>query len=156
MKGKLPDRYIYPAVFHFDEDGISIEFPDLPGCLTAGFTLEEAYRMAQDALAGYLTICEEDGDSIPLPTLLTAIDCSKNEKIILVETWMPPYRDNAWDRAIKKTVTLPRWLERAGMEHKVNFSRLLQHALVEHLGLDHFEVEKETSSKEGQNNRTVE
>jgi predicted RNase H-like HicB family nuclease len=46
----LKDRYIYPAILSFDADGISVEFPDLPGCYTCGSTQDEAYDMAKDAL----------------------------------------------------------------------------------------------------------
>jgi antitoxin HicB len=53
---QLPETYVYPAVFTFEDDGVSVEFPDLDGCFTCGSDLEEAARMAEDALAGYLSI----------------------------------------------------------------------------------------------------
>lgn len=133
--GKLPDRYIYPAVFRFDDDGISVYFPDLPGCLTCGQTIEEAYRMARDALAGYLAVSEEEGDEIPAPSLDAKFPLEDNERVVFVEAWMPPYRSNYADRAVKKTLTIPRWLNDAAEEAGINFSHVLQEALLERLGL---------------------
>lgn len=132
---KLPGRYIYPAVFHFDDDGVSVVFPDLDGCFTGGSDLEEAYRLARDVLAGYLSLCEEDGVDIPAPTIDREIEHENNERVMLVEVWMPPYRENYADRSVNKTVTLPRWLKNAAEERKINFSRVLQDALMEHLGI---------------------
>ncbi|MBC7765439.1 MAG: type II toxin-antitoxin system HicB family antitoxin, partial [Hyphomonadaceae bacterium] len=62
------DFYIYPAISHYAEDGISISFPNLAGCLSCAQTDEEALLMAKDVLKGYLVVCEEDGDEIPHPT----------------------------------------------------------------------------------------
>lgn len=134
--GNLPDRYIYPGVFRTDEDGISVYFPDLPGCLTCGDTMEEAFRMARDALSGYLATSEEEGDLIPTPSLDAKFPLEDNERVVFVEAWMPPYRENSLERSVKKTVTLPRWLEEAAAEQKVNFSRVLQEGLLKQLGLD--------------------
>lgn len=146
---RLPDRYIYPAVFHYNDDGISVYFPDLPGCLTFGENQEEAFLMARDVLAGYLAVTEEEGDPIPKPESaeMPALDASC-ERLLLIEAWMPPYRSDYAYRAVKKTVTLPRWLEEAAAERRVNFSRVLQEALMRELGIhvprDHEEASATT------------
>lgn len=60
--------YTYPAFFYFDEDGITIEFPDLPGCLPCAQTQEEAFRNAKEALSLHLYGMEQNHDEIPEPT----------------------------------------------------------------------------------------
>lgn len=133
----VKDRYVYPAVFDYAEDGISVEFPDLPGCITCGDTEEEALRMARDALALHLYSLEQDGDEIPAPTPAHQIKLEKGrtQAVVLIEVWMPPFRDEMEEKAVKKTVTLPKWLRDLGEEKNVNFSRLLQDALKSYLGV---------------------
>nr|WP_223156833.1 type II toxin-antitoxin system HicB family antitoxin [Thermosediminibacter oceani] len=62
------DVYVYPAIFTYAEDGISIEFPDLPGCLPCAKTTEEAIKNAKEAMALHLWGMEKDGDPIPEPS----------------------------------------------------------------------------------------
>jgi len=130
------DKYIYPAVFSFDDDGISVEFPDLPGCLTCGDNEDEAIRMAKDALGLHLYGMERDNDEIPIPSSIGEIHTESNQAVILVEVWMPIVRDEIENRAIKKTLTIPKWLNDIAEKNKVNFSHILQSALKEHLGLN--------------------
>ena len=128
-------RYIYPAVFNYAEDGISIEFPDLPGCLPCASTTEEALKNAREAMALHLYGMEQDNDPIPEPTLVTQLHVGENQAVVLVEAWMPPFRDEMEQRAIKKTLTIPKWLDDLAQEHNVNFSHVLQDALKEYLGV---------------------
>ena len=65
------DYYMYPAIFCYDKDGISISFPDLAGCISCASTDEEALYMAKDALGLYLVCAEEDGDVLPVASKLT-------------------------------------------------------------------------------------
>jgi predicted RNase H-like HicB family nuclease len=130
-----PDRYIYSAIFDYADDGISVEFPDLPGCLTCGDSDEEAIRMAKDALALHLYGMEQDKESIPTPTKAGQFHVESNQVVVLVEVWMPLFRDRMEDKAVKKTLTIPKWLNDLAEENQVNFSRILQNALVEHLGV---------------------
>lgn len=131
------DRYIYPAVFSYEDDGISIEFPDLPGCLTCGDTTEEALKNAKEAMELYMYGLEEDGEDIPSPTEIKNIKIGANETIVLIDVWMVPVRDYMENRAIKKTLTIPKWLNEMAEENGVNFSHILQNALKEYLGLNH-------------------
>ncbi|BCS80612.1 hypothetical protein CaldiYA01_05720 [Caldicellulosiruptor diazotrophicus] len=62
------DTYIFPAIFTFDDDGITIEFPDLPGCISCADTLDEAVKNAKEVLGLYLWSMEKDNESIPEPT----------------------------------------------------------------------------------------
>jgi predicted RNase H-like HicB family nuclease len=134
----LQDRYIYPAVFDYADDGISIRFPDLPGCFTCGDTEEEALRMARDALAGHIYhLYEQQGEKVPEPSPAYKVEMEQGhtQAVVLVEVWMPPFRDEMEEKAVKKTVTLPKWLRDLGEEKDVNFSRLLQDALKNYLGV---------------------
>ncbi|MCR4437311.1 MAG: type II toxin-antitoxin system HicB family antitoxin [Eubacteriales bacterium] len=129
------NKYIYPAIFSFDDDGISVEFPDLPGCLTCGDTEDEAIRMAKDALGLHLYGMERDGDPLPVPSSLNEIKTESNQAVILIDVWMPVVRDEIENRAIKKTLTIPKWLNDIAEHNNVNFSQVLQSALKEHLGI---------------------
>jgi predicted RNase H-like HicB family nuclease len=131
----LRDRYVYPAVFHYSDDGISIEFPDLPGCLSFGDDDNEAIHNAKEALELHLYGLEEDSVHIPSSSHIQNIKLSENETIILIDVWMKPVRDYMQNKAIKKTLTIPKWLNDVAVENKVNFSHLLQLAIKDYLGI---------------------
>ncbi|HHY74056.1 MAG TPA: type II toxin-antitoxin system HicB family antitoxin [Bacillus bacterium] len=129
------DRYIYPAIFDYAEDGISIEFPDLPGCLPCAVSTEEAFKNAKEAMALHLYGMELDNDSIPEPSDINKIIKNENQAVVLVEVWMPPYRSEIENKAVKKTLTIPKWLDDLAQDHNVNFSHILQDALKQYLGV---------------------
>ena len=131
----MQETYIYPAIFTYADDGISVEFPDLPGCLTCGDTVEEAFRMAQEALEGYLSILEEDGDPIPAPTPVQRLCPGPCQAVMLIRANMLIARQERESQAVKTTVTMPRWLKRLADQRRVNFSQVLQAALKDVLGL---------------------
>ena len=132
------DRYIFPAVFTVEYEGISVEFPNLPGCLTCGDTEEEALRMAKDALELHLYGLEEDGEKIPNPSKISQLGIDKNQFIALIDVWMPPIRDEMALKAVKKTLTIPKWLNDLAEEKRVNFSHVLQTALKNYLGVEDY------------------
>lgn len=129
----MKDLYIYPAIFDYDDDGISISFPDLPGCLSCADSEEEALQMAKDAMRGWLLVSEEAGDEIAPPTPLKKICTEENQRCVLVEVNLAPHREAFDNRAVKKTLTIPAWLNRAAEREKINFSQVLQSALKEQL-----------------------
>ncbi|APC46477.1 MULTISPECIES: type II toxin-antitoxin system HicB family antitoxin [Aeribacillus] len=128
------DRYIYPAIFSYADDGISVEFPDLPGCFTCGDTDEEAFKMAKEAMALHLYGLEQENENIPSPSKVSEIQTENNQVIVFVEVWMPPFRHEMENKAVKKTLTIPKWLDDLAKEHNVNYSQILQDALKKHLG----------------------
>jgi len=132
---KEKDTYVFPAIFTYEEDGISIEFPDLPGCLSCADTTDEAIRMAKEALALHLYGMEEDNDKIPKDTPINNINLLKNQIPLLIEVHMPLYRTAIENQSIKKTLTIPQWLNKIAEQNKINFSQVLQSALKEQLGL---------------------
>ena len=131
----MKDRYFYPAIFDVADEGISIEFPDLPGCLPCADTIEEAIKNAKEAMSLHLYGMEKDGDPIPEPTEITKLELEKNQFVVMVDAWMIPFRDEMKNRSIKKTLTIPKWLDDLASENNVNFSHILQDALKDYLGL---------------------
>lgn len=130
-----PDFYEYPAFFYYDEDGISIEFPDLPGCLSCANDSEEAFRSAREALGLHLFGMEEDGDVIPPPSRVQDLRPDEGGAIVMIQAYMPYIRESARPKFVKKTLTIPSWLNAAALENHVNFSQVLQSALIAQLGV---------------------
>lgn len=131
---KKPDKYLYPAIFTYEEGyEIAVTFPDLPGCATSGKDETEALTMAKEALGGHLWCMEEDNDEIPSPTLLRNIKVEDNEYVTLIEVYMPSIRLAKINRSVNRTITLPAWLNAAALEKEINFSQVLQEALKEKL-----------------------
>lgn len=124
------------AVFHYADDGVSIEFPDLPGCLPCAETTEEAYENAKEALGLHLWGMEQDHEEIPEPTPANRIKTEPGDAMALVDVFMPPIRERINQRFVKKTLSLPAWLAAMGEQDGVNFSKLLQGALMDYLGVD--------------------
>ena len=130
------DRYIFPAIFEPGEiKGYCITFPDLPGCITEGDTIEEALQMAKEALELHLFGMEEDGDKIPTATLPEKVKISDGSFVSLIEAWMPLVRDEIANKSAKKTLTIPKWLNDIAEKKDVNFSQLLQTSLKQLLGI---------------------
>ncbi len=130
------DRYIYVAIFTKENDAYNISFPDLPGCFTYGHTIEEAYNMAKEALELHLYGMEDDGDNIPVPTAAELIKIEDEFSFItLIEAYMPLVRNQMLNKAVKKTLTIPKWLNDLAEEHNINFSQLLQDSIKNYLGV---------------------
>ncbi len=133
----MRESYTYPAVFQFEEDGhVGIIFPDLPGCISCAGNQEEALAMARETLGCHLLGLEEDCNVIPEPSAIATLSLERNQAVVLIETWMPLIREKALSGSVKKTLTIPLWLDRIAREKKVNYSQILQAALKQHLGID--------------------
>ena len=130
----MKNYYRYPAYFFFDEDGISIEFPDLPGCLPCATTQAEAFRNAKEALGLHLYGMERDNDPIPEPTPVSQLSPEDGAVVALVEVFMPAVRERHNNKSVNRTVTLPAWLNAVAMERNINFSQVLQDALKAQIG----------------------
>ena len=131
----MRDTYIYPAILNYMGNGISIEFPDLPGCLPCANTSEEAARNAKEAMGLHLWGMEKDNDPIPEPTDITDLKYSAGEILLLVEVFMPPIRDRLNNKFVKKTLSIPQWLNAEAERAGVNFSQILQNGLKDYLHL---------------------
>lgn len=105
----LKDRYSYIAVFSYDDDGICIEFPDLPGCYPcadAGDT-DMALNNAKEAMGLHIWGIEQDNEVLPDPTPITDIFLAPNQIPVLIDVFMPPIRERIASKFVKKTLSLP-------------------------------------------------
>ena len=136
---------MYPACFFKDEDGYSVFFPDLEGgnLATCGENLEEAMLMAIDCLAGYIHLSWELNDEIPPASKLEEIDVKKLAKdlfddendyeesfVNVVSVDVKAYAKEHFEKSVKKTLTIPSWLNDLALEKNINFSQVLQEALL--------------------------
>ncbi len=129
-------KLYYPAVFHIaEEGGFWITFPDIPECMSEGDNLEEAYKMASDALGLAITSRMEDREEIPTPSQITSIDLSENkdEFVAIIEFDLEEYRKKYSSRSVKKTLTIPEWLNKEATDRGLNFSKILQEALIKEI-----------------------
>lgn len=125
-------HYTFAAIFTQENDGrYSVSFPALDGCFTEGNTFKEAYRMAQEAMSLHLYGMEEDGEEIPNDVELPSV--SAPESVVMVTAWMTPFRESMRNQAVKKTLTIPAWLNAEAERRHVNYSQLLQSALKDYL-----------------------
>ena len=132
----LKDRYDFPALLHYTRDGrIGITFPDLPGCVSQAHSDGEAVSMATEALELHIYGMEQSETPVPNPSRLSEIPTEPDQRTILVTAIMPLVREDMETKAVKKTLTIPAWLNRAAEAAHVNFSALLQRSLREHLGI---------------------
>ena len=128
-------KYIYPAIFTEDGDGILVDFPDLPNCYTDGATIEEAFETAEDALALALWHLEEECADIPVPSAPATLTVPKSASVALVRADTLPVRQMNDTRTVRKNVTLPGWMDTLAREHNINFSKLLQTAIRRECGI---------------------
>lgn len=122
-------KYIYPAIFTPEETGFSVRFPDVDGCYTSGETLEEAMDMANDALCLMLYDMEQRGQAIPSATPINSVSYTVPDFVSLVSCDTDWYRRYFDSKAVKKTLSIPAWLNDMATRAGVNFSQTLQDAL---------------------------
>ena len=129
------ERLFYPAVFHkAEEGGFWVSFPDIPECLTQGDDMQQAYEMAVEALGLSLTAMEENGEEIPAASSVDKVD-AEDGTLVIVEFNMAEYRRRNCSRAVKKTLSIPEWLNEAAMRKNINFSQVLQEALMQKVNM---------------------
>ncbi|MGI6413193.1 MAG: type II toxin-antitoxin system HicB family antitoxin [Syntrophomonadaceae bacterium] len=129
-------KYVYPAIFKpLDSGEYFIKVPDLPGCITEGKNLPHALDMAQDAISMWLCDAEDKNESIPTASNVFDVTCEEGEFVNLIPVDTAEYRSLNDSKAIKKTLTIPNWLNTKAEKAGVNFSQILQTALKEHLGI---------------------
>jgi predicted RNase H-like HicB family nuclease len=127
-------KYVYPAIFAKEENGqYSVSFPDVSGCLTGGDNMSEAIEMAEDALCLMLYDKEEDGEQIPVPSHPLEIKTEKNCFVSLIHCDTLEYRKLYDKKAVKKTLTIPSWLNHQAEKADAPFSQILQRGLKDYL-----------------------
>ena len=130
-------KYVYPAIFSpSDDGGFTVSFPDVSGCYTEGDTLAEAMEQAKDALCLILYDLEEREESIPVPTSINDVVTENGDIVSLVACDTLEYRKFFDKKAVKKTLTIPNWLNTMAERADINFSAALQEALIETLHIN--------------------
>lgn len=126
-------KLIYPAVFRPFSDGSGgfvVEFPDLPGCVTEGKNLEEAIEMGIDAASGWILGELEDGEKIPVPSAYEDIAADAGQMVNMLLLDLDSYEEKYGEKAVRKNLTIPAWLNTFAERNHVNFSKILQDALL--------------------------
>lgn len=133
---------MYPACFYKESDGYSVIFPDLNYLATQGDDIEDAMAMAVECLAGYLHTCKADGEKVPTPSALQSIDAAAVSRAVspdapvgeafvnMVSVDAEAYAKQHFEKSVRKTLTIPAWLNTAALEQGINFSQTLQEALL--------------------------
>lgn len=125
------NKLFYPALFHkADEGGFWVSFPDIPECLTQGDDMAQAYEMAVDALGLALSCREKESQPLPAASDPTAITPDPGSFLAVIEFDMLAYKKRTNSKAVKKTLSIPEWLNEAAMAAGINFSQVLQDALI--------------------------
>ena len=121
-------KLFYPAIFHkAEEGGFWISFPDIPECLTEGDDMQQAYEMAVEALGLALVNRKEEKEEIPVPSEIDRIQ-GEDGTLVIVEFDMQEYLRKHNSKAVKKTLSIPEWLNEEATAMGVNFSQVLQEA----------------------------
>lgn len=129
----MKDRYTFPAIFNYADDGISVYFPDISGCFTYGDTTEEAIKNAKEALGLNIFSMEEENESIPEPSAINDLKLEDNQAPILIDVYMPAVRPFVETVYTNKTVSLPAWLASRADERGVDYSQIFKAALIDYL-----------------------
>lgn len=123
------NKLFYPAIFHREGEGFWVTFPDFPECFTEGDNMELAYEMAVEALGLAITSRKMENQEIPIASQPDAIDIEEGI-LVVVEFDMLEYCKKHNSRAVKKTLSIPEWLNEEAIAMGVNFSQVLQEALM--------------------------
>lgn len=125
-------KLFYPALFHTaEEGGFWISFPDFADCLTQGESMEEAYDMAVAALGLCITDLLKEKSSLPEPSSPKDIALDPGAILLVVGFDLEEYRRKHNSKAIKKTLSIPEWLNEEALALNINFSAVLQEALIQ-------------------------
>lgn len=125
-------KLIYPAIFSpcMEKEGYTVEVPDLPGCVTEGDDLADAIEMATDAASGWILGELEDGNNIPSSSQRKDIQTDDDSFINMLVLDMDAYSEKYGSKAVRKNITIPAWLNTYGEKNNINFSKVLQDALL--------------------------
>jgi antitoxin HicB len=131
------DLYIFPAIItKIDGNDYTIKFPDFDEIVSFGESIEDAYSMAEDALKLCLFDLYEDGIEISEPSIIKNIKLTEHQVMILVKVSLKQIIKEYDNKAVKKTLTIPSWLNKEAEKSHINYSQLLQEAIINYLGLD--------------------
>lgn len=126
-------KLVYPAVLRpqLEGPGYTVIVPDLPGCVSEGGTLADALLMAEDAASGWVLDELEDGNAAPAPSAPSDISVQSGELVTLLVLDMDSYAEKYGDKAVRKNLTIPAWLNTMAEKQHINFSKVLTDSLAE-------------------------
>ena len=122
---------VYPALVHDEEDGLWLEFPDLPGCYTEGDSIEELMSNAEEALGAFIATKMDYNEEIPVPSKID--DIVEDGTKTYVSTDVNKYHKDT--KAVKKMISIPSWLAKEAESRNLSLSKILQDALKDQLHL---------------------
>ena len=135
MKKNL-EKIFYPVIFHIEENGYSTFVPDLDGCFSQGDDMSQAVAMTQEAIGLMLEEYLEKSEELPKPSKIEKIKKDKNDFVVMVEFDPVKYLEQNSNKAVKKTLTIPNWLNVIAEKNKINFSQILQKAIRQELNIN--------------------
>lgn len=121
-------KTFYPCIIKEDDGIFYVNFPDFDDCFTDGDTMEEAVSNAKDVLEAVAFSYMKNNRPLPEPGKV-------NENVVYIELWVDLLKNRVNNQSIKKTLTIPKWLNDIAEENSVNFSAILQHGIKEYLGI---------------------
>jgi predicted RNase H-like HicB family nuclease len=122
-------RFTYPAIFYEGEGGYAVEVPDLPGCTSGGATLAEAIIMGTDAASGWVLTELEDGKPVPKASPIKKVHPESGGFVSMLVLDMDAYAEKYGNKAVRKNLTIPAWLNTFAEARHINFSQVLQDSL---------------------------
>lgn len=129
-------KYVYPAVFEpAEEGGYNVNIPDIRGCRTCGDSLADAIEMAEDCIEMMLVDYEDEKKPVPSPSDIKDVECGEGGIVSLVRADTGEWRRQFSTRSVKKTLSVPMWLNARAEDCNINFSQTLQEALCRKLGV---------------------
>lgn len=129
------NKLFYPAVFHrAEEGGFWVSFPDFPECLTEGDDMTQAYEMAVEALGLALVSRKKEKEELPIPSEMDQVVVDDGV-LVVIEFDMLEYQRKHNSKAVKKTLSIPEWMNEEAVARGVNFSQVLQEALMSKLNI---------------------
>lgn len=128
----MSNKLFYPALFHqAEEGGFWVSFPDFPECLTDGDNMGDAYEMAFDALGLAISDKLQNNEKLPTPSSFENISVDPGSFLVVIEFDKLAYNKKHNSKAVKKTLSIPEWLNEEAIALGVNFSQVLQEALIQ-------------------------
>lgn len=125
--------FYYPAVFQKEEVGYSVWVPDIQGCVSQGDTFDEAMEYIKDAIGICLDLIVQNGNVPPKATEPNGIELEPDQFVAVVSFDFDEYQKKHGEKSVKKTLTVPAWLNTLSERKNINFSQVLQNALIHEL-----------------------
>lgn len=131
----MVEHVTYPVLLTKEDGWIIIKIPDFQDCITQAETEEEAIDNAGELIASNSIDLESAGKRLPKPSTYSQFALKEGEKLIYVQVWLPYYRKIKKEIYVKKTLTIPQYLNELAKDKDINFSAILVKGIKEELGI---------------------